>query len=94
MLSHPFSAQRLQVRSESKNGYVKVSIEDNGHGIPPEALGQIFEPNYTTKMQAYNTGMGLGLSIVKRLVEKHQGHISVESKEGNTQFTVMLPSKS
>lgn len=94
LLSHPFSAQHLKIKSESKSDYVKVSIEDNGPGIPPEALGQIFEPNYTTKMQAYNVGMGLGLSIVKRLVEKHQGHISVQSKKGQTQFTVMLPLKS
>lgn len=94
MLSRPFSAQQLKVTSEVKNDYVKVSIEDNGPGIPPDALGRIFEPNYTTKLQAFNTGMGLGLSIVKRLVEKHQGHISVESKKGQTQFTVMLPLKS
>lgn len=91
LLNHPFVEQKLIVKSELKKDYIKVLIEDNGPGIPPEALSHIFEPHFTTKIHPYNAGMGLGLSIVKRLVEKHQGYISVESKKGQTQFTILLP---
>ena len=91
LLSEPSINQKLTVKSQFKNDYVKISIKDNGPGIPPDTLEQIFEPTFTTKNQNFNIGMGLGLSIVKRLVEKHQGHITVESKKGQTVFTVLLP---
>lgn len=58
---------------------VIMAIEDNGPGISSAQLKKIFEPFYTTKEE----GTGLGLYIVKQLVEKNGGRISVESKEGN-----------
>ncbi|WP_408036166.1 trifunctional serine/threonine-protein kinase/ATP-binding protein/sensor histidine kinase [Tolypothrix bouteillei] len=69
--------------------YVLVSITDSGKGIPPEILPKIFDPFFTTKPAG--EGSGLGLNIVKRIVEKHQGKISVESRIGETRFTVSLP---
>ena len=68
---------------------VVVRIADNGPGIPAEVLPRIFEPFFTTKPKG--EGSGLGLVIVKRIVEKHRGQIAVESRPGQTTFTVRLP---
>ncbi len=71
---------------ESK--YVAVKIRDTGMGIKPEDLNSIFDPFFTTKPQ----GAGLGLSIVYRIIEEHEGDIRVESNPGQgTTFTVLLP---
>lgn len=73
-----------------KNGeYVVVNITDSGPGIPQEIQSRIFEPFFTTKKQG--EGTGLGLDICKKIVEKHQGQISFDSKPGKTTFTVKLP---
>jgi len=56
----------------------KIEIEDQGHGMNEEVNAKIFEPYFTTKKR----GMGLGLSIVQRIIEDHDGEISVESNEG------------
>jgi signal transduction histidine kinase len=80
---------RLMVRSEALGPeWAAVSFTDTGVGIPEENLGKLFEPLFTTKAK----GIGLGLPLVKTLVEGHGGSIEVESKErkGST-FTVRLP---
>jgi signal transduction histidine kinase len=65
-----------------------VTVSDNGSGIPPEHLPNIFRPFYTTK----GKGTGLGLSLAKRIVEDHGGHIEVTSEVGRgTRFAVTLP---
>ncbi|MBA3063639.1 MAG: HAMP domain-containing histidine kinase, partial [Atribacteria sp.] len=69
---------------------LKLIIEDNGVGISEKDLNQIFDPFFSTK----DKGSGLGLSIVYKLVEAHQGEIKVESKEGEgTKFVIFLPQK-
>jgi signal transduction histidine kinase len=70
------------------SGWVAVSISDTGVGIPPENLDKLFEPLFTTKSK----GIGLGLTLVKSLVEGNGGRIKVQSQagEGST-FTVSLP---
>lgn len=68
---------------------VCVSITDSGEGIQPEILPKIFEPFFTTK--PVGEGSGLGLNIVKKIVEKHQGKIKVQSLLGKTTFTVCFP---
>ncbi|MFZ5447905.1 MAG: ATP-binding protein [Thermodesulfobacteriota bacterium] len=69
-----------------------ITIEDTGVGIPKEELDRVFDPFYTTK--EVGVGTGLGLSIVYGIIEKHQGHIAVESKEGEgTRFTIRMPYK-
>jgi len=69
---------------------VAVEIEDNGKGITPEALPKIFDPFFTTK--DVGEGTGLGLSIVYKIVKRHGGKISVDTKVGvGTRFTVVLP---
>ena len=62
--------------------YVKVSICDNGVGIPNEILPKIFEPFYTTKKTSRQRGSGLGLSVVHAVMEDHDGYIDLESVEG------------
>jgi two-component system NtrC family sensor kinase len=67
---------------------VEILFRDEGAGIPPENLEKIFEPFFTTKAR----GTGLGLAITKRIVEQHQGRITVESEVGRgTTVTVRLP---
>ncbi|MDM8552333.1 cache domain-containing protein [Desulfobacterales bacterium HSG2] len=66
-----------------------VSITDSGKGIPPEILPKIFDPFFTTKPAG--EGSGLGLDIVRKIIEKHGGTIGVESVPGRTTFTVYLP---
>ncbi|CAG0977664.1 two-component system, NtrC family, sensor kinase [Anaerolineae bacterium] len=72
--------------------WVKVTVRDNGRGIPEELKEHIFTPYYTTK--AYGQGTGLGLPICKEIVENCQGQITVESRvdEGSV-FTVYLPAE-
>lgn len=66
-----------------------VLIGDNGPGIPDATRARIFDPFFTTK--AVGEGSGLGLDIVRRIVEQHDGTIHVESQQGNTEFIVHLP---
>ncbi|MEZ2275861.1 MAG: ATP-binding protein [Microcoleus sp.] len=68
--------------------YVKVAVTDSGQGIPAEVIPRIFEPFFTTKPPG--EGSGLGLDIVKKIIEKHHGKIEVESVPGKTTFTVFL----
>jgi len=70
---------------------VRVCITDNGHGVPPENLERIFEPSFTTKAGRIEFGLGLGLQIVKDIVVRHNGSITVESEPGQTCFAVFLP---
>jgi len=67
---------------------VRVSIEDQGTGIPEEHLSRIFDPYFTTKRQ----GIGLGLTTAYSIVNKHEGYIGVESElGGGTTFSIYLP---
>lgn len=68
--------------------YVRISIEDHGVGIPKERVAKIFDPYFTTKQK----GSGLGLATAYSIIQKHGGHISVESTLGaGTVFSVYLP---
>jgi signal transduction histidine kinase len=60
-----------------------------GSGIPKEIQDKIWDPFFTTKDQGQGTGLGLG--IVKNILEKHKAKISVESVPGSTVFTVLIP---
>src|SRR5437868_5602680 len=79
---------RLTVRLSADDGRARVSITDTGRGIAADHVDKIFEPYFSTK----ETGTGLGLAIAKKVVEAHDGTISVESTPGaGTTFTVELP---
>ncbi len=69
---------------------VAVAIRDTGYGMPPENLSRLFDPYFTTKER----GFGLGLSIVERIVQDHNGRIEVKSQLGNgSTFTLLFPTK-
>ena len=81
---------KIMVSGFTDNGTIIVRIADNGSGIPPDKIEQIFHPFYTTK--APGKGTGLGLFIVKQVVERNKGTISVESQIGvGTTFTLRFP---
>ncbi len=72
--------------------YVKVSITDQGIGVPEGHLQKIFDPYFTTKKKGSRKGTGLGLAICYSIVKNHDGHITVESELGiGTTFCVYLP---
>ena len=72
--------------------YVRISIKDEGRGIPKEHLNQIFVPYFSTKERGVQKGMGLGLNIAYAVVQKHGGYIMVNSTTGaGTTVTIYLP---
>jgi PAS domain S-box-containing protein len=72
----------------SAGRYIKISVRDQGMGIPAEHLPRIFDPYFTTKQK----GSGLGLASAYAIIKKHNGHIAVESKPGvETTFHIYLP---
>jgi two-component system sensor histidine kinase PilS (NtrC family) len=79
---------RLTIATKRIDHEVTISFQDSGVGIPPENVREIFYPFFTTK----DTGTGLGLSIAYRIVEEHQGTITLASTPGQgTTFRVVLP---
>lgn len=83
----PEVSGKIETKIIENNQNVTISIEDNGSGISNEMRDKIFVPNFTTK----STGTGLGLAMVKQTIESHNGHISFESKPGQTIFIIELP---
>ena len=79
----------IQPGPNDPNNFVSVIITDNGIGIPEAIQAQIFEPFFTTRIKG--EGNGLGLSIVRTIVEQHQGTIAFTSQPSKTEFTITLP---
>ena len=78
----------LTLRFSPQTDSILFEVEDNGPGIAPDVLAQIFEPYFSTK----ETGIGLGLALTRKLIEDHGGQITVRSEVGKgTVFTVILP---
>ncbi len=80
---------RVTVRAtwEDAAQMVRVDVEDEGPGIGTDVLSHIFEPFFTTKAK----GTGLGLAVVRRIIDGHRGDVSVKSAESGTTFTLRLP---
>lgn len=82
----------LTIGIKNEGDYVGISIKDTGKGIPKEIQNKIFDPFFTTKVSG--EGSGLGLDIIKRILDDHSAKISFESEEGvGTVFHVKLPVK-
>jgi len=80
--------KQVQVSVFRENENVKITVKDNGKGISDENKARIFEPKFTTK----SSGMGLGLAIIKNIIENYNGTITFESEENNgTTFFVSFP---
>jgi nitrogen fixation/metabolism regulation signal transduction histidine kinase len=78
----------IRVRTEATAGRARLLISDNGPGFPGEMLPRIFEPYVTTKAR----GTGLGLPIVKKIVDEHQGSIEISNtSEGGARIDIRLP---
>jgi signal transduction histidine kinase len=80
---------QLTIRTEKEHDWAKISVIDDGPGIPEEIQSRIFEPFFTTK--EIGKGTGLGLDVVCRIVKQHHGSIRVQSKPGQTMFVVCFP---
>jgi signal transduction histidine kinase len=94
VIKNSFEAMRrrgiLRIRTDVDESHVRVSFIDTGGGMSAETLSHVFEPYYTTK----ESGTGLGLLIVRRIVREHGGELAIESTEGKgLTLTIRLPFK-
>jgi signal transduction histidine kinase len=78
----------LTIAVGADGNYLRISISDTGHGIAPSDLPHVFHPFFTTKGER---GTGLGLFIVRRVVEEHNGSISVQTNDRGTNFVLVFP---
>ena len=80
--------QTLTLRTRPKDGRVEVAVRDTGPGIPSEVLDRIYEPLFSTK----GFGTGLGLTVVKQIMEQHRGGVEIASEPGRgTEVALWLP---
>jgi signal transduction histidine kinase len=78
----------LTIRTRAADTEIQIDVSDTGTGISEENLSKIFEPYFTTK----ETGSGLGLTLVFKIIREHKGEVSVKSREGaGTCFSITLP---
>ena len=81
---------KIRVTTGMKEGCIRISVADNGPGIPAEQVGKVFDPFFTTK--EVGSGTGLGLRVCHGIITAHGGNIYLESQKGRgTTFTVELP---
>lgn len=79
----------LRIATRTVGDFVRVNIGDSGPGIPEDIKSRIFDPFFTTKDVGKGTGMGL--EVVKRIIDSHNGSIELESEPGNTNFEFCFP---
>ena len=77
----------IVIETKGDDDYIEVTVSDNGPGISERDLPKVFDPFFTKRAE----GTGLGLTIVHRIIDEHDGHIEVESDSEGTVFTVTLP---
>jgi two-component system sensor histidine kinase KdpD len=90
---HSPVASSIRFASCYEEGFLKIETEDNGPGFPPELLDKVFIKFFRVDNSRAG-GLGLGLSIVKGLVEAHKGTVRVENiKTGGAKFTITIPTE-
>ncbi|TFE67391.1 PAS domain-containing sensor histidine kinase [Methylacidiphilum sp. Yel] len=78
----------IKISTHYDDSFLTISFQDNGGGIPQEAMSQVFKPYFTTKA----SGTGLGLLIVRRIIRDHGGEVQIESEDGKgTTVKILLP---
>jgi len=87
-LAHTPAGTLIVVTARRDAGFVRIAVRDDGDGIDPQALSRIFEPFYTADDAQ---GSGLGLAIASELAERMHGRLSVDSRPGETTFTLEIP---
>jgi len=93
-LQYTNSGGIVQVNVGDESGYVKVTVSDNGVGIPSRDLSKVFDRFFQVEehLTRKHGGMGLGLAVAKSMIELHGGRIWVESEAGKgSTFTFLLP---
>src|SRR5258708_2789135 len=89
-----FEAKHLYISGKADNGFISIEFKDDGPGIPPEDVDRVFEPFYQVDADFTGqvAGPGLGLTVVKQVVESHGGKVWVDSAMGRgSTFFVQLP---
>ena len=81
----------IDIYVQSNGKWYTATVSDNGIGIPPEKIEQIFKPFYCADKSRSTEGAGLGLAIVSEIVHRHGGSVSARSSDGETVFIVTLP---
>jgi two-component system sensor histidine kinase HydH len=79
----------IRVSGSRRDGSIELVIEDTGPGVDPSIRRRLFEPLVTNKVK----GIGLGLALVRRIVERHEGTVAYEGGPGRSRFVVRLPAK-
>jgi signal transduction histidine kinase len=81
--------RHLQIRTQQDgDNHVRLSVQDAGCGVNPKEFDRLFEPFYTTK----SSGMGIGLSISRSIIERHRGRLWAEPNDGpGTTFSFSIP---
>ncbi len=80
---------KLDIHTFEQDNQLHITFTDTGHGIPDEVLPRVFEPFFTTKIDG--SGVGLGLYLCKKIIEKYNGSIHIESQPGHTVVHIVLP---
>ena len=81
-------APRIEIHGQSDDRTCRITVDDNGPGVPEPSRGKIFQPFFTTRSR----GTGLGLSIVQKLVVTHNGRVTVgDSPRGGASFQIVFP---
>jgi signal transduction histidine kinase/multisubunit Na+/H+ antiporter MnhG subunit len=89
MPATPSHRPRIELSARARDDGAELSVRDNGPGIPPDVMGEIFEPSFTTRPEG--GGTGLGLALTRLVVTRYGGTIDVRSDAGGTAVTVRLP---
>jgi signal transduction histidine kinase len=78
---------RVRIEGRTIDGEVEISVEDSGPGVDTDTRRRLFEPLITTKAK----GVGLGLALVKRIVERHRGVVTYAPRDAGARYVVRLP---